>query len=288
MMENNYKLAIIGYPIGHTLSPVLYKAAFNELGLEYSYEVLPTLPEDLITQIKHLRSGKYFGFNVTIPHKVPVTLFLSKYDEFVNLTGSVNVVKIEDDLSLSGYNTDVYGFMEAIPKDVDLSGKKAAIIGTGGAARAVCAGLFYKGISKIDIYTRNIINSSETLSTLRSRFDKIEFKAIQTSLMDGLEDVDILVNTTPLGMKNFDEDNSPVDDKNIESLKENALVYDIVYNPLRTALISKAIKYNKRYICGLDMLIHQAVRAVEIWTGKKPDFKSMKISVLEEFLIKLS
>ena len=287
-MVQSYKLGIIGYPIGHTLSPVLYDAAFRELGIDYSYEILSTPSEDLISQIKHLRSGKYFGFNVTIPHKVPVTLFLSKYDEYVNLTGSVNVVKIEEDLSLSGFNTDVYGFMEAIPKDVDLTGKKAAIIGTGGAARAVCAGLFYKGISKIDIYTRNVINSSETLTTLRNRFDKIEFRAIQSSLMENLEDVDILVNTTPLGMKNFDEDNSPVDDKNIESLKKDAIVYDIVYNPLRTALISKAIKYNKRYICGLDMLVHQAARAVEIWTEEKPDFKLMKIRALEEFLINLN
>ncbi len=288
MMVQSYKLGIIGYPIGHTLSPVLYDAAFRELGIDYSYEILSTPSEDLISQIKHLRSGKYFGFNVTIPHKVPVTLFLSKYDEYVNLTGSVNVVKIEEDLSLSGFNTDVYGFMEAIPKDVDLTGKKAAIIGTGGAARAVCAGLFYKGISKIDIYTRNVINSSETLTTLRNRFDKIEFRAIQSSLMENLEDVDILVNTTPLGMKNFDEDNSPVDDKNIESLKKDAIVYDIVYNPLRTALISKAIKYNKRYVCGLDMLVHQAARAVEIWTEEKPDFKLMKIRALEEFLINLN
>ena len=287
-MVQSYKLGIIGYPIGHTLSPILYDAAFRELGIDYSYEILSTPSEDLISQIKHLRSGKYFGFNVTIPHKVPVTLFLSKYDEYVNLTGSVNVVKIEEDLSLSGFNTDVYGFMEAIPKDVDLTGKKAAIIGTGGAARAVCAGLFYKGISKIDVYTRNVINSSETLTTLRNRFDKIEFRAIQSSLMENLEDVDILVNTTPLGMKNFDEDNSPVDDKNIESLKKDAIVYDIVYNPLRTALISKAIKYNKRYICGLDMLVHQAARAVEIWTEEKPDFKLMKIRALEEFLINLN
>ena len=285
-MTENFKLAIIGYPLGHTLSPILYKTAFDELGLKYSYEVLATPPEDLISQIKHLRAGKYYGFNVTIPHKVPVTLFLSKYDEFVNLTGSVNVVKIEEDMSLSGYNTDVYGFMEAIPKDIDLNNKKAAVIGTGGAARAVCAGLFKKGVSKIDIYTRNVINSAETITTLRNRFSEIEIKSIQTSLMEGLEDVDILVNTTPMGMKNFAEDNSPVDDKNIQSLKDDALIYDIVYNPLRTALISKAIKYNKRYVCGLDMLVYQAARAVEIWSGEKPDFKSMKISALEEFLIK--
>ncbi|MBE7707520.1 MAG: shikimate dehydrogenase [Cyanobacteria bacterium SIG27] len=280
----NYKLALIGYPLGHSLSPVLYETAFKDLGLEGTYEILPTESEDLISRIKFLRSHKYYGFNVTIPHKVPVTLFLSKYDEYVNMTGSVNCVKIEEDSSLSGYNTDVWGFCEAI-KDVDLVGKSAAVMGTGGAARAICAGLYSKGISKIDIYTRNVINSKETIETLRRRFDKIKINAIQLSLMDTLEDIDILVNTTPLGMKNFDENNSPVQDKQIESLKDEAIVYDIVYNPLKTPLISKALKYNKKIVYGLDMLVYQAVRAMEIWCGKRPDANLMKVKAMEKFII---
>ncbi len=279
-----YKLALIGYPLGHSLSPVLYKAAFNDLGLEGSYEILPTKSEDLVNQIKILKKEKYFGFNVTIPHKVPLTLFLSKYDEFVNMTGSVNTVKIEENSTLSGYNTDVWGFVEAI-KNVNLKGKKAAVVGTGGAARAICAGLYTKGIAQIDFYTRNAISSKDTMDTLRARFDKVKINAIQTTCMNGLSDVDILVNTTPLGMKNFEQDLSPVDDKNIESLKDDAIVYDIVYNPLRTALISKAIRYNKKYVCGLDMLVYQAQRACEIYCGKKPDAKVMKIAALEEFLL---
>lgn len=284
-MEKEFKLAIIGYPIGHSLSPVLYKSAFKDLNLKGSYEIIETAPEDLINKIKFLKRNRYFGFNVTIPHKVPMTLFLAQYDEFVNLTGSVNTIKINEDLSLSGFNTDVYGFMEAIPKDIDLNGKKASVMGTGGASRAICAGLYKKGIKKIDLYTRNAINSKETFETLKNRFKEIEFNLIQTSLMENLEDTDILVNTTPLGMKNFKEDLSPVSDKNIESLPKDALIYDIVYNPLRTALISKAIKHEKRYVTGLDMLVWQAVRAMEIYTGHKPDFKSMKIAALEEFLI---
>ena len=282
----DYKLALIGYHLGHSLSPVLYDAAFKDLGINGSYEILPTQSEDLINRIKYLRVNKYFGFNITIPHKVPMTLFLSKFDEYVDLTGAVNTIKIEEDLTLSGFNTDVWGFMEAIPKDVDLKRKYAAVIGTGGASRAICAGLFKLGVTKIDIYTRNIVDSRETVDNLRKRFPAIEFNAIQSSMMRGLEDIDILVNTTPLGMKNFDEETSPVDDKNIESLKDDAIVYDIVYNPLQTALISKAIKYNKKYITGLDMLVYQAVRAVEIWTGKKPDFSKMKLKALEEYVMK--
>lgn len=283
--EKFYKLGLIGYPLGHSLSPVIYNAIFKDLGLKGSYELLPTEGEDLITQIKYLRTNKFYGFNVTIPHKIPVTLFLSKYDEFVNLTGAVNTVKIEEDYSLSGFNTDVYGFIEPI-KDLNLKGAKAAVLGTGGASRAIIAGLAHLGIAKIDLYTRNVLNSMPTLETFKNRFPKIKFEIIQNELMDSLEDVDILVNTTPVGMKNFEEDNSPVNDKNIESLPNNAYVYDIVYNPLETALISKARKYKKNYICGLDMLINQAIRAFEIWSGIKPDFKSLKIAVLENYLKK--
>lgn len=280
----NYKLALIGYPLGHSLSPVLYEAAFKNLGLDGSYEILPTQSEDLINRIKYLRVNKYYGFNITIPHKVPTTLFLAKYDEYVNLTGAVNTVKIEEDMSLSGYNTDVWGFMEAIPKDINLKGAHAAIIGTGGAARAVCAGLYKLGITSIDMYTRNVVDSKDTLDTLRRRFPAITFKSIQTTLMQGLSDIDILVNTTPLGMKNYDEATSPVNDENLETLPNNAIVYDIVYNPLKTALIHKAIKLNKKYITGLDMLIYQAIRAVEIWCDKTPDFNAMKLAALEKFL----
>ena len=137
------------------------------------------------------------------------------------------------------------------------------------------------GVSKIDLYTRNVINSKETLETLRNRFDKIEINAIQTSLMEEMCDIDILVNTTPLGMKKFEENTCPVEDRHVESLPNGAIVYDIVYNPLRTPLISKAIKYNKKYVCGLDMLTYQAQKAVEIWFNKKPDAKVMKIKALE-------
>ena len=281
----NYKLALIGHPLGHSLSPVLYQTAFKELGLEGSYELLDTPPEDLISRIKYLKNNGYFGFNVTIPFKVPLTLFLGKYDELMNITGSVNTVKIESDGTLSGFNTDVYGFMQAIPNDINLNGKKAAVIGTGGASRAVCAGLFKKGIKKIDIYTRNIIDSADTVKTLRERFGAIQFQAVQTQMMKSLEDIDILVNTTPLGMKNYAEGISPVEDEFIKTLPDSAVIYDIVYNPIRTALISRAIKYNKRFIHGLDMLVWQAVRACEIWTGKKPDFNLMKTKALEAFLI---
>lgn len=285
MEEQIFKLGLIGYPLGHSLSPILYKTAFESLGLKYSYELLPTRSEDLIDRIKRLRVGGYYGFNVTIPHKIPVAMFLTKYDEFVNTVGAVNTVKIEKDLSLTGYNTDVLGFMEPL-KGYDLEGKKAAVLGTGGACRAVCAGLNKLGIKEIDIYTRNIINSKETLETLRAGFDKIKINAVQNSLMKSFEDVDILVNTTPVGMKNYDEENSPVPESMFHTMNDNIIIYDIVYNPLKTQLIRYALNYNKKHICGLDMLVHQAACAFEIWTTEKPDWEKMKINALEQYIMK--
>ena len=266
MEEKVYKLGLLGYPLGHSLSPVLYDVAFKAAGLKYSYELLPTQSEDLIDRIKRLRVGGYYGFNVTIPHKVPVAMFLTKYDEYVNMVGAVNTVKIEEDLSLSGYNTDVAGFIEPL-KEYDLKNKKAAVLGTGGASRAICAGLYKLGIKEIDIYTRNIINSKETVDTLRGGFCEIKFNVIQNSLMKDFSDIKIAV-----GMKNFDENNCLVEEKLFETMKEDTIIYDIVYNPIKTQLISNAIKFNKKYICGLDMLVHQAACAFEIWTGQKPDW----------------
>lgn len=279
-----YKLGLIGYPLGHSMSPILYETALKQFHLKGSYELLPTEAEDLITRIKQLRRDKYFGFNVTIPHKVPTTLFLSRYDQFINVVGAVNTVKIEEDSSLIGYNTDVLGFIKPL-EEYSLKDKKAAVIGTGGASRAIIAGLNELGIKKIDIYTRNVINSHDFVELIRQKFPTIEIKAIQTSLMQSLEDVDILVNTTPIGMKNFDENNSPVEDSAMESLPIDAIVYDIVYNPLRTALISKAVKFNKNHITGLDMLVAQACYAFEIWTGKTPDFNLLKNAALEKMML---
>lgn len=280
-----YKLGLIGYPLGHSLSPVLYNTAFKQFGLDGSYELLPTESENLINRIKQLRREKYFGFNVTIPHKVPTTLFLAKYDEYINMVGAVNTVKIEEDSSLTGYNTDVMGFYRPI-EHVNLKGAKAAVLGTGGASRAVVCGLHKAGVKKIDFYTRNVINSHDFVELIRQKFPQIEIKAIQTSLMNSLEDVDILVNTTPVGMKNFEENSSPVSDEAMDSLSNNSIIYDIIYNPLRTALISKAIKRNINYISGLDMLVAQACYAFEIWTGLAPDFNLLKNAALEEIVIK--
>ncbi len=281
--DKNYKFAIIGYPVAHSLSKYMHEAALKALGLSGSYDVFETKSEDLVNKLKYLKTGGYLGFNVTIPHKIPITLFLSEVDEVANLAGSVNTVLIDANKNLKGYNTDVYGFMEPI-KELDLKNKKAIILGTGGASRAAICGLSLKGISKIDIYTRNVIDTTESISIIRKRFPEIEIKLLQYEIMSGLSDASIIVNTTPLGMKGFRQGISPLSDEDIKSINDNAVVYDIVYNPIKTELVNKAAEFGKKYITGIDMLVFQGARAFEIWTGIKPNLDKMKIAALEELV----
>ena len=276
-----YKLGIIGYPLTHSVSAVIQKAGFESLGLEGSYDVLETLPEDLISRIKFLKTNNYQGFNVTIPLKVPMSLFLDDIDDYANIAGCVNTVKILEDHSFVGYNTDIYGFKTAIPIEVNLKGKRASILGTGGASRAAVVGLAERGIKTIDFYTRNIINSRQTLDYVRAKFPEIEFNVYQIQNIQSLKEPSIVVNATPIGMKGFMANEMPLEPKDLDGLSKDTIVYDIVYNPVKTILIKEAQKRGLRTIGGLDMLIYQAQRAIEIWTGRTPDVNLMKIAAME-------
>ena len=276
-----FKLGIIGYPLGHSISAVIQKAGLKSIGREGSYDVMDTPPEDLINRIKFIKTNGYNGFNVTIPLKVPMSLFLDDIDDYANIAGCVNTVKVGDDKSFFGYNTDIYGFKKAIPETINLAGKNASILGTGGASRAAVVGLAEKGVKEIDFYTRNIINSRQTLEYVRAKFPEINFNVYQIQNIRSLEGTSIVVNATPIGMKGFMADQMPLEKTDLDKLNPETLIYDIVYNPVKTVLIQEAQKRGLQTVGGLDMLIYQAERAIEIWTGKSPDTKLMKIAALE-------
>ncbi len=275
------KLGIIGYPLGHSISAVIHKAGLASIGLEGSYDVMETPPEDLISRIKFIKSNGYDGFNVTIPLKVPMSLFLDDIDDYANIAGCVNTVKVGKDKSFYGFNTDIYGFKKAIPENIDLNGKTASILGTGGASRAAVVGLVERGIKNIDFYTRNIINSRQTLEYVRAKFPEINFNVYQIQNIRSLTASAIVVNATPIGMKGFMADQMPLERVDLDKLNLDTVIYDIVYNPVKTILIQEAQKRGLKTIGGLDMLIYQAERAIQIWTNKNPDIKLMKIAALE-------
>lgn len=276
------KFALIGYPLGHSLSKVIHEAGFKSLGINATYDILETPPEMLVDRIKYLKANGYKGFNVTIPLKLPISLFVNEVDNYADLARAVNTVYIDADKSLKAYNTDVAGFKRAIPKDFDLLGKKVAILGTGGAAHAVCVALTECKVKEIAFFTRNIPNSIELMNYVRRKFPSIEFSVYQIENIRSLEEFSMLVNTTPIGMLGKAGDMSPVEFRTLQTLKSDSLVYDVIYNPKKTILIKDAQKLGLRTVSGLDMLIFQAVMAQKIWfNGLEPDWKDMKISALE-------
>ncbi|MGN0031328.1 MAG: shikimate dehydrogenase [Candidatus Gastranaerophilaceae bacterium] len=280
--EKIKKYALIGYPLGHSLSAYIHNAGFKSLGINATYEILETPPEKLVDRIKFFKSNNFAGFNITIPLKLPITMFLDEVDASADIVNAINTVVINPETKeLKGYNTDVIGFRNAIPEDITLAGKSCGVLGTGGAARAAITALAQNQVKSIKLFTRNIPNCIELLNFLRERFPNIEFNAFQIERIRDLSDIEILVNTTPIGMQGRAADLTPVEENELRTLPQGAVVYDVIYNPKKTILLKLAQKNGYRTINGVDMFIHQALAAEQIWTGKTPDFKDMKIAALE-------
>ena len=275
------KFGLIGYPLGHSLSAVIHKAGFESLGIDASYDILETPPEDLVDRVTFLKHNTYSGFNVTIPLKLPISLFVQEVDKYADIAGAVNTVRINSDKTFSAFNTDAVGFRKAIPAGINLNGVSAALLGTGGASRAAVLGLSDLGVSEIGVYTRNIPNAMDYMAYMRRKFPHISFTAYQIDAVRDLSKYQILVNTTPIGMLGRSADMTPIEENVLKTLPEGAVVYDVIYNPKKTVLLKTAEKLGYKIINGLDMLVYQAVAAQEIWFGRTPDFNSMKIAALE-------
>lgn len=278
------KLGLIGTPIKQSLSPVIHNTALESLGMIGSYELLETEPEDMVERLKYLKTNGYLGFNVTIPLKIPVTLFLQQVDDIANLAGAVNTVKISEDKFLYGYNTDVYGFTEGIPAAwrAALKGKKAVILGTGGVSRAVVLGLSQIGVKDVTFYSTDIMKAKDMSFFFKEKFPAMTFDVKNYAHSMKLSDADILINTTPLGTYGKYCGVSPLPDEIMDTLPATAIVYDLVYNPRQTELLSQARKRNLKTVEGIEMLIYQGVKAFEIWTDKKPPIDQIRAEVYKK------
>ena len=283
-------LGIIGYPLGHTLSPLMHKAALEYLGIKGDYVVLETPPDELVNRIKFLKINNFKGFNVTIPHKVSIIPFLDEIDNCINVVGAVNTVIISENKKLKGFNTDIYGFINAISLDLreSLSGKKVAVLGVGGAARAVAAGLIHLGVKEIVFYARDekkALSLKEILiahlrCAVRTLPDiKISIKEFKE--FDDLSYASLVVNATPLGMYGVNEDISPLSRRSIDSLPDDAIVYDLIYRPKKTRLLEFAEKRGLKTVEGTEMLILQGAKALSIWINQ-----DAPVEIMREVLLK--
>jgi shikimate dehydrogenase len=269
---------IIGDPVEHTLSPAMHNAAFHDAGLDYVYLPFRVIKEDLCQAIHGIRAFNLRGLNVTIPHKVEVLPFLDRLDPLAEKIGAVNTI-VNDEGVLTGYNTDSAGFLRALSEEnIDPANKNIAILGSGGAARAILFGLADKG-ANLTILNRHPAPAAELAGKISSCY-KITVKALELTeenLKDTLESSDILVNTTSVGMSPYSEE-TPVPEYLI---KPGMVVFDIIYNPLKTRLLLESGKRGTRVIGGIEMLVWQGAAAFELWTGGKAPVEVMRRAALK-------
>lgn len=271
-------LCVIGYPIKHSMSPIMHNAIIRELNLDYIYLAFNISPDNLNLAVNGFRAFNIIGINVTLPFKQKIMNYLDDIDPIAQKIGAVNTIK-NDNGNLSGRNTDAEGAKNAlINAGYTTSGKNILILGAGGAARALTY-ILAKDINRIVIANRTEKRAINLANEIKKIFGiNVEGKWNSNSVLkEESKKADILINTTPIGMYPSVE-KSPIP---AEFLHKDLIVYDIVYNPLETKLMKDAIKMGCNTIGGLDMLVNQGALAFEWWTNKKPNINMMKNKVIE-------
>lgn len=269
-------LAVIGWPIAHSFSPNIQNAAIQQAGLDYVYTAFPVQPKDLETAVHGLKALNFRGWNITLPHKQAIILFLDEIHEDAKVVGAVNTV-VNENGRLLGYNTDVYGFTQAlVERGFDLSGKTVALLGAGGAARAVIWGLLKHKVKAIHIGVRNPKKVQPLVDEFRP-YGELDVSLWQTEAFDEkLSQADLIVNTTPLGMTPNVDAMPPVDWTRV---KEDAFCYDIIYTPQETRFLREAREHGHATLNGEAMLVGQGAAALQKWTGIEPDTECMKLAL---------
>lgn len=259
-------LGIVGYPIKHSISPKVHETLMKAYGIEGRYLAFEVKPSDLREAIFGAKALGFTGLNVTIPYKEEVLNFVTPVGD---AKFAVNTIDLRD---MKGYNTDIYGVEMAFRNaKVDVRDKLALVVGAGGAGKAVAIALLKMG-SKVVITNRTQIRGIETAKALR------EYGNCVFHPMERIKELnaDIIANATPIGMKG--NPGMPISE---ELLREGVVVFDVVYNPVETQLLRRAMENGCKVITGLEMFIYQAEKAFEIWTGIKADVALIRRASLE-------
>lgn len=257
-------ICLIGHPVEHSLSPKIHNYLLNKHNINAKYVCFDVEKSNIDKAIQGIKILGIKGANITIPHKVEVMKFLDEIDKNAKLIGAVNTIKNKEG-KLIGYNTDGIGFVKSIlDKGYELKDKKVLIIGAGGACRSIAIELADNGVSYIDIRNRSIKNASTIAETVNNNFKIKASCSIEKIGKYDLENIDIIINTTPIGMDK-DKESCPIDEK--IQIDRDILVCDIVYNPHETKFIAWAKNNNLKVVYGIDMLINQAIYGFYIWTG---------------------
>lgn len=262
---------IIGYPVKHSLSPLMHNTAFEELGFDAAYELFPLKEEELDSFFQDLRNknSPIFGLNVTVPYKEKVVQYLDNLSPFAKRAMSVNTICVAKDRKLTGYNTDGPGFLAHLTElQFNPAGKRIAILGAGGTTRAIITVLCLlpEQPESIRIYNRTLSTAEHLIADLGQRIDVSRVKIVSSIDDLNIEVADLLINTTSVGLK--EGDSCLVDE---ELLHSNMIVYDVIYNPAETALLKMAKAKGAQTANGLGMLFYQGILSFQRWADVQLD-----------------
>ncbi|MFN7902508.1 MAG: shikimate dehydrogenase [Holosporales bacterium] len=271
----SYTLAVLGWPVGHSRSPRLHRYWLQQAGLLGTYDALPIQPASLGTALREIVFG-FDGFNVTIPHKEAIIPFLDDVTAEVAQVGACNTVVIKNK-KLFGHNTDVLGYWrglnEQCPSILERKDSLVAIIGAGGAAKAVVAALKKQEFKNFCFFVRNVDAAREIIKHFGLYGARI--LNLTRGIFSLSDEVGLVVNTTPLGMTGM-----PVLDFSLERLRGRPIVSDCVYNPIQTEFLKDAQRLGLIAVDGIGMFLYQAAAAFTLWTGITPsiDAKALRLA----------
>jgi len=255
---------VMGWPVEHSLSPRLHGYWLKKYKIDGAFIPLAVEPTNLCRAIRSLPALGFAGANLTVPHKEAALSAVDRVDENAARIGAINTLVVSEDGSIEGRNTDGFGFIEAIAAGADLAGLKGqpvALLGAGGAARAIGAALQDYGVGKIYLVNRTL----ERAERIRDDFGGEIIAVDWDKRTEVLADIKLLVNTTTLGMVG-----QPVLEINLDTLPVKAIVTDVIYAPLMTGLLSNAAKRGNPVVDGLGMLLHQGRPGFNSWFGREP------------------
>lgn len=261
--------SVIGDPIHQSMSPKMHDAWFDENGVDASYIPHHVAASALANAVESLKQLGCSGWNVTVPHKTAIIPLLDEIDETAKHMNAVNTVVVMENGRLRGYNTDGDGFVQSLEMQFgeQAKGKKVLVIGAGGAARGICFALEAKGYGPITIANRTIETAEQLADDLQEAIPLSLLSAEKTIASYGL-----IIQTTTVGM-NYADAGIPVE---MEGLASNAIVADIIYNPLETKFLKEAKRHGAQTMNGVGMFVHQGAIAFEKWTEIRPDTEKMK------------
>lgn len=277
MSDTPIKAGVIGWPIKHSLSPHLHGWWLKHYGINGSYAAYPVEPENLPEFISTLSAQGFAGVNVTVPHKQAVLKLMDELTPVARRIGAVNTVVVQPDGTLLGDNTDGQGFLAALQAELPQWQKDqpAIVLGAGGAARAVVDSLYGAGVSQISLINRTHDNAARLAHDLKVPAQLYGWKDLPALLPT----CGLIVNTSVLGMTGH-----PPLDLALEGINPKAVVFDLIYNPLKTGLMAAAEKQGIPAINGLGMLLHQAAPGFAYWFGQTPRVMPEQRMAIEAFL----